>query len=484
MLEALRAALEALHEQRNAAMTEMTTLQDTLQADAERSMFTPDEDERFTTLVGEVRGIDSECEGIEAQIKDLEAIEARSAAIADRAPININRGLTRQDPYGEVRSDISEHEARGRVERSLELSDGLSAEERAAAMATVREVDRGKRHENRVARHMLLTGSPEYRSAFSKLIEGGGYTLSMEEARAVEAVRAASLTGNAGGFAVPYTIDPTIIDTRTGTVNPMRDIATIKRISTNKWTGVSSAGVTASWDGEATQVSDDSATLAAPEIVAAKAQAFVPFSIEVGEDWEAMESDVRIMFANAKDDLEAVAHFTGDGSDKPQGIVDQLDGTASEVAAAVAETFSSADLYALETALPARFRNGGRATWTANKAIYNLVRQFADNDDGDLWVRLGAGQPNELIGYRAEEASAMDSGFDAAADADNFLAILGDFSQYYIVDRIGMNVELVAHLMGANQRPTGQRGLYAYWRTGGEAVNINAFRMLNVATAA
>lgn len=482
MLEQLRSALEALQARRAEAIAEMETMQGALEADEERAAFTADEDTRFTGLVGEVRGIDAQAETVEEQIADLEAIEARSDMLAKRAPVNVNRGLTRDDPYGEVRSDITTQEARGRVERALELSHGITDDEREVVLDKVRQVDQGSRHENRAARLVLMTGSPEYRSGFTKLLEGNGYALTGDEARAVEAVRAASLTGNAGGFAVPYTIDPTIIDTRAGTVNPMRELATVKSITTNKWTGVSSAGVSASWDGEAAQVSDDAPTLAQPVIEAYKAQAFVPFSIEVGEDWEAMEQDVRMMFANAKDDLEAAAHFVGDGSNKPQGIVDQLDGTASEVAAAVAETFSSVDLYAVEQALPARHR--ARASWTANKAIYNLVRQFADNNDGDLWVRLGAAQPAELLGYQAYEASAMDAGFDAAATADNFLAILGDFSQYYIVDRIGMNVELVPHLVGANQRPTGQRGLYAYWRTGGEAVNIDAFRMLNVATAA
>jgi HK97 family phage major capsid protein len=277
-----------------------------------------------------------------------------------------------------------------------------------------------------------------------------------------------------------------MISTNAGSVNPMRQLATVKTITTGTWTGVSSAGVTASWDGEAGEVSDDAPTLAAPTIDAEKAQAFVPGSIEAFDDWAGMESDIRMMFADAKDNLEAAAHITGlgSGSNQPFGIVTGLDGSASEVAPGTVETFAVGDVYALESALPARYR--ANASFVANKAIFNLVRQFDTSGGAGLWERIGAGQPAQLLGYNAYEASSMDGAFDAAATADNFLLLLGDIrSAFTIVDRLGMNVELVPHLFatGAN-RPSGQRGLYAWWRTGSKVVNVDAARLLNVATTA
>ena len=54
-----------------------------------------------------------------------------------------------------------------------------------------------------------------------------------------------------------------------------------------------------------------------------------------------------------------------------------------------------------------------------------------------------------------------------------------------IADRVGMNVEFVPHLFHtANNRPSGQRGLYMWWRTGGLCVDADAFRVMNVVTAA
>ena len=44
--------------------------------------------------------------------------------------------------------------------------------------------------------------------------------------------------------------------------------------------------------------------------------------------------------------------------------------------------------------------------------------------------------------------------------------------------RIGLLIGLIPHLFGSNRRPTGERGLYAYWRNGSKVVDANAFRAL------
>jgi predicted phage gp36 major capsid-like protein len=54
-----------------------------------------------------------------------------------------------------------------------------------------------------------------------------------------------------------------------------------------------------------------------------------------------------------------------------------------------------------------------------------------------------------------------------------------------IVDQVGgSRLELLPNLTGADGRPTGQRGLYLWARTGSDSVNDAAFRCLNVATTA
>jgi hypothetical protein len=41
-----------------------------------------------------------------------------------------------------------------------------------------------------------------------------------------------------------------------------------------------------------------------------------------------------------------------------------------------------------------------------------------------------------------------------------------------------MTAEIVDHLMGATRRPTGERGLFCYWRTGSKTVVPEALRYL------
>ena len=56
-------------------------------------------------------------------------------------------------------------------------------------------------------------------------------------------------------------------------------------------------------------------------------------------------------------------------------------------------------------------------------------------------------------------------------------ALYGDFrAGFTIADRIGMTVEIVPHLFGATRRPTGERGVFAYWRTGSKVVVPEALR--------
>lgn len=333
-----------------------------------------------------------------------------------------------------------------------------------------------------VAKRMLMTGSPDYKRAFGKSL--AGLPLSTSEQQALVAARALSI-GSTGNYPVPYVVDPTLIPVSNGVVNPMRAIARVETITGNVWRGVTAGAIAASYDAEATQVGDDTPTLAQPELNVEKAQAFVPFSIETGQDWTGLQAELAVLFADAKDDLEGdkFINGAGHGSTEPQGLIT---GATTVVEGAGTATFADEDLYTLEDALPARFR--ARAQFVANRKIYNLARQFDTNGGAALWLRLGEGLQNTptgnmgatLLGYPANEASAMLS----ALTAGNPILVLGDFRYFLIVDRIGMDVDLIPHLFGANGRPTGQRGIYAYWRNTSEVLSANAFRVLETGDGA
>ena len=68
--------------------------------------------------------------------------------------------------------------------------------------------------------------------------------------------------------------------------------------------------------------------------------------------------------------------------------------------------------------------------------------------------------------------------FSGTTGASNLL-VVGDFRNFVIADRAGMTVELVPHLFDVtNNRPTGQRGWFAWARFGSNSVNDLGFRLL------
>jgi HK97 family phage major capsid protein len=139
-------------------------------------------------------------------------------------------------------------------------------------------------------------------------------------------------------------------------------------------------------------------------------------------------------------------------------------------------------LYTVQGALPARYRANG--SWLATNAFYNRARQFDTAGGSSLWAQLGDDRPAQLLGKPVYEAEDMDGVINATAE--NYMAVFGDFSNYVIADRIGMTVEFIPHLFQQTTagsgfgRPTGQRGWYAYYRTGAGVVNTGAFKLLNV----
>lgn len=365
----------------------------------------------------------------------------------------------------------TQNELRSRACDAIERMPFASDKVREVATNLV-ERDGGRR----MADMVLGTTSPEYTNVFTKLVRSKGQLagLTGPEINAYE--RAMSLTDTAGGFMVPFQLDPSVILTANGSVNQVRQIARVVTATGDVWNGISSAGVTGSWDAEAAQVSDDAPTLAQPSIPVVKAQVFVPVSHEVLADASGLANEVANMIAFEKDRLESVAFVTGSGSGEPTGIITALTGGSSVVGSATTDTFAVGDVYALDSALPARFAANG--SWLAHRAIYNLMRRFDTNGGAALWGYLNEARKSELLGRPDYVAEAMDNSITALSD--NLVLLFGDFQNYVIADRIGTTISYIPHLFGANGRPTGQSGWHAYFRVGADSVNDAAFRLLNV----
>jgi HK97 family phage major capsid protein len=328
-----------------------------------------------------------------------------------------------------------------------------------------------------VAAHVIATSSPEYMRAWSKAFKTGMRT-GQPDYQAMQVLqRAASLTDAAGGYAVPLPVDPTLILNDNGSVSPLRRISTVRTVVTDQLRTVNATAVSASYDGEAAEVSDDTPTWANTDISIFMARAFIPHSIEIGMDYPNFTSDVAFLLDDAKVNLENTKFALGSGTNEPVGIVTALTGGSFELASASTDTLALADVYKLDEELPERYYDD--AQWLGHKKIYSALRQAGGANLDDFWANLGQGQPAQLLGHDVNNASAMDGIINASQE--NRVLILGDFKFFWIVDRVGFSVELIPHLFHtSNNRPAGQRGVFAYWRNGSDSVNDRAFRMLNV----
>jgi HK97 family phage major capsid protein len=329
------------------------------------------------------------------------------------------------------------------------------------------------------AAHILAASSPEYIRAWSKAFRSGIRTGQPDVSALQVLQRAASLTDAQGGYAVPLPIDPTLIVNYDGNVNPLRALGTVKTVTTNKFKVINVGAVTSSYDAEAAEVSDDTPTWGADEISVHTGRGFIPFSLEISMDYPGFMGDLQMLLRESKDDLEAQKFTLGTGSGEPWGVITAMAASPATyvVPSTTTDTFALADVYKLSEVLPARW--SANASWMANKTIYSSIRQAGGANLDDFWAGLREGRPSSLLGFTPYEASYMDGAINATQD--NYVLLLGDLRWYWIAERIGMSMELIPHMFGATaRRPTGQRGVFAWWRNGADVVNHRAMRLLNV----
>lgn len=391
-----------------------------------------------------------------------------------------------------------------RAKRAIEISRFPITEDRDNARIYGFTNDQARAHVERLldkddeqgsfGRYLLATGDPAYRRAWTKAMNAAQrgvqvMSLTGEEQRAMQRAMAAERALGLGstGIPIPFQLDPTVVPTSNSVVNPWRAICRTEQVVVNQWRGVTSGAITAAYAAEATEASDNTPTLAQPSIDAVRAQAFVPFSIEADQDWAALQSEMAVLIADAKDDLESNKFFSGGGTNEPFGLNAMSAG--ADVATAGVGAFVIGDTFKLEEGVPPRARP--RSTIVGNRTILNKVRQFDTAGGAGLWLYWPQGLANKPssdrgdgntgaagLGYPTYESSQMSN----AVATGNRILLMGNFKYYLIVDRVGMSIEIIPHLFGAaNRFPTGQRGLYAFWRNGGKTLSEAMFRFLKVA---
>lgn len=436
----------------------------------------------FDALPAEVDALAAEFDELEAEAQPLQAradtlARIRGAVFPEAGPARFEG----QAPAVHVRIDPFADLGRLRYARPEDIrSRALQAAERVSYDGPFRGHAAGMRER---AQHLidtvegadalfLATSSPAYMSAFRSWLESKGQPVyTAEEAAAVRA--SMSLTSANGGYVLPFLLDPTLITTGAATKNPVRRIARVEAGTQNIWHGVTVSNVTTAWKGEGSAFTDGSPTTGGIAITAAMLTAYVTASYELFQDSN-LQGQLPEVISMSIDFAESAAFLTGSGSTAPKGVITAVSGTAqSLVTCTTRGTFdntSGVDTFALVNAIAPRYED--TAQLVANKVTLNKIRQQTVGTTGAMVTDIA--MTREVLGLPYFAASTMVS----ATTSGNILAVAGDFSQYLVYDRLGVELEFIPNIVDGNGVPTGQRGLVAYKRVGGDVTDIDAFRLL------
>ncbi|SFV31862.1 phage major capsid protein [Hyphomicrobium facile] len=339
---------------------------------------------------------------------------------------------------------LAEVESRG-------ASDTLVAEKLARIEETL---DSTKRVADNLAlksaRPHLTGGAPStsdlaHKSAFDGYVRrGDAQRLARIEEKALSVG-----SGPDGGYLVPAETEAAV-NRALKAISPMRAISGIRQVSGSVYKRpFATAGADTGWVAETAARSQSTApTLAELQFptmelyaMPAASQTLLDDTIVNIDEWLAEE--VRIAFAAQ----EGTAFVTGDGTNKPKGLLSydtvangswawgKLGFIATGEAGAFPESDPGDKLLDLVYAAKAPYRANG--TFLMSRSTVSAVRKLKDGQGNYLWQPANApGEWPSLLGYPVAESE------DMPAIGANALGIaFGDFSRgYLIVDRAGIRV--------------------------------------------
>lgn len=250
-----------------------------------------------------------------------------------------------------------------------------------------------------------------------------------------------------GGYLAPIEWDRTITNA-IREISPIRANAQVMQISGRGFSRVYSDGAVGSgWVGEtAARPATSTPGLTTLEFLTGEIYANPAISQQALDDVAInLEQWITSEVADEFAEQEGIAFVSGDGSNKPFGILTYVTGAANAakhpfgaievVDGTGAALTESDDLLDLAYGLDSRYRTN--AKFYLNDATAGIIRKMKDGQGNYLWQpTMVAGQPNMLAGFPVVEVPAMP---DVAASA--VVALFGNMERtYLIVDRIGFRV--------------------------------------------
>ena len=260
-------------------------------------------------------------------------------------------------------------------------------------------------------------------------------------------------------------------------ISPVRSVARVRQTS-NKEIEVPSKTATfaAAWTAEGGSRTETTGyTTSLNTIPTHELYALVDISGALLEDSVFdLEAEMNTEFAEQFAKAEGAAFLTGNGTNKPTGILDGT--TVASTTAAAAAAIATDDLMDLVHGLQSEYARN--AAFMLNRTTLGAIRKLKDTAGQYIFQTGFSGQsglPNTILGHAYVEAVDM---ADIAASAKP--VVFGDYRRgYMIVDRVALSVLRDPY----SQASTGNVRYIARRRVGGEVVLAEAMRALKMAAS-
>jgi len=262
----------------------------------------------------------------------------------------------------------------------------------------------------------------EYRSAFENYLRRGYNSLNPEEVRALTA----GVNAN-GGYTVFSEFEAQIIKELAET-NVLRKLGRVITTGSDRNIPVKAGKGTANWTGESANYTPSPGPTFDRKTISAHKLTYLNSASEelVHDSAFDVLSLVAEDFADVMGETEEAAFLTGDGVNKPTGLITQaqLGVTAASNAVIVSD-----ELINLFHSLKRKYRK--RATFLMSDDFALAVRKLKDTTGRYMWQPgLQSGAPDTLLARPVEFSAGMPS-----IGSQTTPCLFGDFSYFWIGDR-------------------------------------------------
>jgi HK97 family phage major capsid protein len=428
---------------------------------------------------------------VTAQARDATAV--RPTVTVSRAA-NLYRGFSSGAIDGEhirtlglparrdLASGVLEHDCRYMTPTGLDRLDSL-------LRRTDSDVD-GRR----VCDEVISRGTQAYSGFFYKAMLESVPALTPQEHRAHETYYAlrpresqrSMAEGGTAGFGIPVLIWPEVIAGAALEDAPLLALSRVVSTTSNVWKGVSSTGGGGfTLPGEDVVFADGSPTFSQPVVDIFTLKNWVPFSIEVGQDYPGFAQEMsNLLVADYLDRLSNDMAQGAGGTSGPQGVFTGLVGvTSSTVHTTTSGVIGATDVRKAWATLPERAKVDPSCAWYMSPSVWSQIAALGApsvTNGLEPGAVAYAGTAGSRLFGEPVCISSYCPAFSGTTGVANF-CVVGAFSRYAVAQRVGgVQVELVPHVpnLPTSNLPTGNRGWLAYARYGAAVLDPAAFVIL------